>query len=1333
MIGDGETPETFTDPCGLTSKGFTRTANLNDTNVPDCDDAELPAWLGRDVVSYQGAISGNGVVAQESLVVWEDWWLTAEVRNVRIQLGNDQTWMMRAKLQEYAITADRGEKVNMSVSIVSDGALQSIPVGGVIHLSNSTVVSSAAIGSLVGTLSVVGGSGTYVYSLTSNPGGLFAIAGSSLNVAAALSAGSKPITISASNGVDPPITYNATITVTVAATVPANTVLPVISGTAAVGQTLTTTNGTWTGTPTPTYARQWKRGGVNISGATGTSYLLVSADAGAVITVTVTATNTAGSASATSDPTAAVIAAPVNSVLPAITGTPTVGQTLTATDGTWSGSPTFTRQWKRNGANIAGATASTYLLVTADANAIITVTVTATNIAGSTNATSNPTASVLGVPTNSVLPVISGSATQGSTLTTTSGTWSGSPTFAYQWKSAGANVGTNSTTYATVVGDVGNTITVVVTATNAAGSANATSAAFGPVTAIGSVTVRVVAIGGDSNSVGRGVLVRDPILDQDMTGVWQWINNSATAGYRTFSADITGLYHPENWTTDRCGPGEELGRQLKTRYPSDIIVLVPCGFGGQSLTGAGAAWSAPTGVQYLAMLDTINRVITAIPTQWPGSTIVREMVYFDLGANDVASGLGGATFHAAQKNLITTFRSSGMPSWSAVRWVLAGLPYDDIPVPTGQAVERAHLQTVAEVANVYYVKSIDDLPDDGDNIHRSVPANRDMGAKAAVVDTTTAVPVWPAATAIYNAIYNVLEVNFAGDFAAVGTEASSVIPIDASFEVGNVYALNRTLRFLGNGTKTTGGSLVPALTIIGGNRVTAAPSITVTTVMPDTVDLGTIIGPTMYGFSFDPAQRTTARQSQDDAGSTAVVLDGVVGRVVDSSNNAMVLTQATAANKPLLKQDGTIWNWQGDGINDILYGLTPSGKHFGVNLKFTVVVLLNGPVNSINRVAVGEASSSAGIPAFYHVVRTNDGDNITFQTRSDSSGGTSNSAVVENVLDGTWKVVSIQYNGNSQASQIRIDGGDWVTQPTTVTTVGPFSTDRLGLFGNPGNTINSWFSGQLGGVWGIADYAPKGMLAVAEQAYALRAGITLPGGPAAIGAPSLDLITASDTGSSTSDNITSDTTPDLDITFAQLPVAGDTVTIKDGSTVIATHTITALEAGSSTIDLALSALPEGAHSLTASHSGGGAPGTFSAPLSITIDTTAPTITSSASPSVLENVALNHSLTANEAVTWTKTGGADAASFSLSGSTLTLAAKDYEADPHSFAVQVTATDPAGNATTQNITVSITDVLTEGTATREAFTAAHPVYGAMFYAATNTGNRQSNTGAVFVAEA
>jgi hypothetical protein len=85
----------------------------------------------------------------------------------------------------------------------------------------------------------------------------------------------------------------------VAVAAPVNTVAPVISGTPTVGSTLTTTTGTWTGTGIA-YTYQWKRGGVNIGGATANSYVLVTADVGTIITATVIATNAGGSSSATS-------------------------------------------------------------------------------------------------------------------------------------------------------------------------------------------------------------------------------------------------------------------------------------------------------------------------------------------------------------------------------------------------------------------------------------------------------------------------------------------------------------------------------------------------------------------------------------------------------------------------------------------------------------------------------------------------------------------------------------------------------------------------------------------------------------------------------------------------------------------------------------------------------------------------------------------------------------------------------------------------------------------------------------------------------------------------
>ena len=82
--------------------------------------------------------------------------------------------------------------------------------------------------------------------------------------------------------------------------------------------------------------------------------------------------------------------APVNTVAPAVTGTGTVGQNLTTTNGTWTGSPTsFQYQWYRGGSPIAGAVNAVYALVGADSGNSVSCRVTAVNAAGETSANSN--------------------------------------------------------------------------------------------------------------------------------------------------------------------------------------------------------------------------------------------------------------------------------------------------------------------------------------------------------------------------------------------------------------------------------------------------------------------------------------------------------------------------------------------------------------------------------------------------------------------------------------------------------------------------------------------------------------------------------------------------------------------------------------------------------------------------------------------------------------------------------------------------------------------------------------------------------------------------------
>src|SRR5690349_5004640 len=73
-----------------------------------------------------------------------------------------------------------------------------------------------------------------------------------------------------------------------AAIAPANTSLPVVSGTTTQGSTLTTSNGTWANSPT-SYTYNWLRCDstgrkcVQIAGATAQSYKLVAADVGSTL------------------------------------------------------------------------------------------------------------------------------------------------------------------------------------------------------------------------------------------------------------------------------------------------------------------------------------------------------------------------------------------------------------------------------------------------------------------------------------------------------------------------------------------------------------------------------------------------------------------------------------------------------------------------------------------------------------------------------------------------------------------------------------------------------------------------------------------------------------------------------------------------------------------------------------------------------------------------------------------------------------------------------------------------------------------------------------------
>lgn len=286
-------------------------------------------------------------------------------------------------------------------------------------------------------------------------------------------------------------------TATVFAVAPVSTGDPSVSPASGLvsGNVVGTSDGSWTSFAPTTFARQWQRctaGGVcsNIAGATGASYVLTDTDIGMTIRSTVVATHLGLTASATSAVTGTVAgAAPTATTVPTLSGTPTETLVLSATAGTFVGTPAISvaRQWLRcdsagnNCVDIAGATGATLTLSTEDIGVRVRSRSTATNVWGATTSTSAASAIVASAkPFNTVLPTVGPAALRDSyTATSTAGTWSGLPTITTtrQWQrcdSDGSNCvdigGQTGNTLLLGAVDVGKRVRMRVTANNTAGT-----------------------------------------------------------------------------------------------------------------------------------------------------------------------------------------------------------------------------------------------------------------------------------------------------------------------------------------------------------------------------------------------------------------------------------------------------------------------------------------------------------------------------------------------------------------------------------------------------------------------------------------------------------------------------------------------------------------------------------------------------------------------------------------------------------------------------------------------------------------------------------------------
>ncbi|GAA1840148.1 carboxypeptidase regulatory-like domain-containing protein [Agromyces salentinus] len=316
---------------------------------------------------------------------------------------------------------------------------------------------------------------------------------------------------------------------------------PTLSGTVAVGRTVTAVPGTWK--PGATFTYQWKRNGVSITGATKSTYAITATDLKTALTVTVTGQATAYTTRSTTSAPTTVAAGTLTAATPTIAGIRAVGRTLTAVPGTWAPSGvTLAYQWKRAGVSITGATASTYVLTAADLGKTLTVAVIGRKTAYTSAAkTSVATAAIVAGTITAATPTVAGIRAVGRALTAVPGTWAPSGvTLAYQWKRAGVSItGATKSTYVTTATDLGKPLTVTITGTKAGFTTVVKTSVNTAAIAAGTITY-TPKLSGTQRAGSKLAVTVGTITPSGATVKYQWYRNGTAISGQTASTYALG-------------------------------------------------------------------------------------------------------------------------------------------------------------------------------------------------------------------------------------------------------------------------------------------------------------------------------------------------------------------------------------------------------------------------------------------------------------------------------------------------------------------------------------------------------------------------------------------------------------------------------------------------------------------------------------------------------------------------------------------------------------------------------------------------------------------------
>ena len=384
---------------------------------------------------------------------------------------------------------------------------------------------------------------------------------------------------------------------------------------------------------------------------------------------------------------------------PGITGTVGAGETLTATtdlieDEDGLTSATFTYQWLVDGAEINGATDSTYIVIAADEGKPIEVRVAFTDDAGNPESLTSypflfaPPLIIRDVPVIASntpatgAPTITGTVRVGETLTANTTDISDSDglnnaTFTYQWLADDADI-TDATgsTYALVAADEGKTVKVRITFTDDAGNDESlTSAPTATVTAsntpaTGEPTITGTAQVGETLTANTtGIADSDGLINATFT--YQWladdtdITDATGSTYTLAAADEGETVKIRLSFTDDRGHQETLtstATAAVTAAPSPLTVSVesaPTSHNGSDSFRIRVAFSETpeSGFSYTTMRDHAFTVtggdVTGARRLVSGKNLRWEVTVQPSGNADVTVELPVTTDCAAQGAICT--------------------------------------------------------------------------------------------------------------------------------------------------------------------------------------------------------------------------------------------------------------------------------------------------------------------------------------------------------------------------------------------------------------------------------------------------------------------------------------------------------------------------------------------------------------------------------------------------------------------------------------------------------------------------------------------------------